>query len=178
VALTQIALLRGVNVGGKNKLPMRDLAAMFEEAGCADVRTFIQSGNVVFEAGPGVSKKLAALIEKKIEERFGYQTPVILRTAEDLRAAIANNPFHEPAADEDALHVMFLADTPVAAKIAALDPNRSPGDRFAVLRREVYLHLPNGAARTKLSNAWFDSKLATVSTMRNWRTVQKLLEMM
>jgi uncharacterized protein (DUF1697 family) len=178
MASGQLALLRGVNVGGKNKLPMSELAALFEEAGCSNVRTLIQSGNVVFTAGAAVSKKLAAVIEKKIEDRFGFRTPVVLRTAEELRAAIANNPFHSPSADGDALHVMFLADVPGAAQIAALDPNRSPGDRFAVHRREVYLHLPNGVARTKLSNAWFDAKLQTVSTIRNWRTVQKLLEMM
>jgi len=173
----QVALLRGVNVGGKNILPMSELKAMFEEAGCASVRTFIQSGNVVFSAGAGLSKKLAALIARKIEDRFGYRTPVILRTADEMRTVVANNPFLA-GADEDHLHVMFLADVPGAPQIAGLDPARSPGDRFAVQRRDVYLHLPNGGARTKLTNAWFDSKLATVSTVRNWRTVQKLLGMM
>jgi uncharacterized protein (DUF1697 family) len=73
---------------------------------------------------------------------------------------------------------MFLADRPDQAKIAALDPGRSAPDEFSVLGQEIYLHLPNGMGRTKLSNAWFDSKLATVSTCRNWRTVTKLLEMM
>lgn len=178
MASVQVALLRGVNVGGKNKLPMRDLASMFEEAGCGNVRTFIQSGNVLFTAGPGVSKKLALLIARRIEERFGYRTPVVLRTAEEMRAVVAGNPFLLRGLGEDNLHVMFLADTPGAAQIARLDPLRSPGDRFVVQRRDVYLHLPNGAAKTKLTNAWFDSKLETVSTCRNWRTVQKLLEMM
>lgn len=165
-------------MGGKNKLPMRDLAAIFEEAGCANVRTFIQSGNVVFEVSPNVSRKLAPAIERKIEERFGYRTPVILRTTQELRAVIAGNPFMAGAATEDALYVMFLADVPDAVRVAALDPARSPGDRFAVHRREVYLHLPNGAGRTKLTNTWFDSKLDTISTMRNWRTVRQLLAMM
>jgi uncharacterized protein (DUF1697 family) len=155
---------------------MSDLASIFEEAGCLNVRTFIQSGNVVFTAGAGVSKKLAALIARRIEERFGYRTPVLLRTAEEMDAVVAGNPFIR--AGEDNLHVMFLADIPGAGQIARLDPARSPGDRFAVERRDVYLHLSNGVARTKLTNAWFDSKLETVSTSRNWRTVKKLLEMM
>lgn len=171
----QLALLRGINVGGKNILPMRDLAVMFEEAGCENVRTFIQSGNVIFNSASSVSRRLAGVVASRIEERFGYKAPVVLRTAQQLREVVSNNPF--PHA-EDILHVMFLADLPDAAKSAALDPNRSSPDRFIVRGRDIYLHLPNGAAKTKLSNAWFDSKLSTVSTLRNWRTVTKLLAMM
>src|SRR5580692_4057372 len=104
---SQLALLRGINVGGKNKLPMRDLAVMFEDAGCGDVRTFIQSGNVIFTAGAKVSKGLASVIASKIEAQFGYKVPVVLRTAQQLRDVVAHNPY--PGA-EDNLHVMFLAD--------------------------------------------------------------------
>jgi uncharacterized protein (DUF1697 family) len=172
---TRLALLRGINVGGKNKLPMRDLAVMFEDAGCENVRTFIQSGNVIFTAASSVSKGLAGVVASKIEDRFGYKVPVILRTAQQLRDVVSNNPF--PGA-EDILHVMFLADRPSAAKIAALDPKRSAPDAFIVRGQEIYLHLPIGVRDTKLTNAWFDSKLGTVSTGRNWRTVTKLLEMM
>ena len=148
---------------------------MFEEAGCENVRTFIQSGNVIFNSASSVSRRLAGVVASRIEERFGYKAPVVLRTAQQLREVVSNNPF--PHA-EDILHVMFLADLPDAAKSAALDPNRSSPDRFIVRGRDIYLHLPNGAAKTKLSNAWFDSKLSTVSTLRNWRTVTKLLAMM
>jgi len=173
--VSQLALLRGVNVGGKNKLPMRDLAAMFEDAGCENVRTFIQSGNVIFIASSSVSKRLAGAVASRIEERFGYRVPVILRTAQQLREVISNNPF---SGVEDTLHVMFLADRPSPAKIAALDPNRSSPDAFLVRGQEIYLHLPNRVAASKLTNAWFDSKLSTVSTVRNWRTVTRLLAMM
>jgi uncharacterized protein (DUF1697 family) len=172
---SQLALLRGINVGGKNKLPMRELAIMFEDAGCGNVRTFIQSGNVIFTAGAKVSKGLAGVIASKIQEKFGHRPPVILRTAQELREVVSNNPF--PCA-EDVLHVMFLADRPDPKQIAALDPNRSAPDEFIVRGEEVYLHLPNGVRDTKLTNAWFDSKLGTVSTGRNWRTVTKLLAMM
>ncbi len=168
-------LLRGVNVGGKNNLPMRDLAALFEAAGCQNVRTFIQSGNVIFAASPKVSERLAAVIAEGISERFGYRTPVILRTAEQLRDAVSNNPF--PSREEN-LHVMFLKNRPTPEQVAALDPNRSAPDAFIVRGGEIYLHLPNGAGLSKLTNAWFDSKLTTISTARNWRTVTKLLALM
>lgn len=162
-------------MGGKNKLPMRDLASIFEEAGCENVRTFIQSGNVIFTASASVSKRLAGKVASSIEARFGYRVPAILRTAQQLRDVISGNPFRHA---EDILHVMFLADRPTAAKIASLDPNRSSPDAFIVRGQEIYLQLPNGTARSKLTNAWFDSKLGTVSTLRNWRTVTKLLELM
>jgi uncharacterized protein (DUF1697 family) len=175
---TYLALLRGVNVGGKNKLPMKDLAAMFVEAGCADVRTFIQSGNVVFRADAALSRRVPDLVAAQITERFGYRTPVVLRSTEQLREVIRSNPFLEEGADENWLYVMFLAGAPSAAAVASLDPQRSPGDSFVVRGRDVYLRLPNGSADSKLTNAYFDSKLATVSTARNWRTTTKLLELM
>ncbi len=174
---TYVALLRGINVGGKNKLPMRDLAAMVVEAGCTDVRTYIQSGNVVFAATPEVVRRLSDDISRRIAKSFGYRTPVVLRTADELRQVVRGNPFLKSDADAGSLHVAFLADLPDPRRIAALDPKRSPGDSFKVRGREIYLCLPNGVAGTKLSNAYFDSTLATTSTLRNWRTVLKLLEM-
>lgn len=175
---THLALLRGVNVGGKNKLPMKALAEMFVAAGCANVRTFIQSGNVVFDAPPRVAATLGALIPARIAEGFGYRTPVVLRTVQHLAEVVADNPFLAHGAPEDSLGVLFLADLPEPGRVDLLDPDRSPPDSFLVLEREVYLKLPNGFARTRLTNAYFDSKLATVSTGRNWRTVTKLLAMM
>jgi uncharacterized protein (DUF1697 family) len=182
MAAPRLALIRGINVGGKNKLPMRDLTAIFESAGCANVRTFIQSGNVIFTAGSKLCDTLAASVASDISDRFGYRTPVILRTAEQLRQVVSNNPFlTSTEAPEDvlkALHVMFLADSPAPERIALLDPDRSPPDTFAVRGQEIYLRLPNGAGTSKLTNAWFDSRLATVSTSRNWKTVTSLLRMM
>ncbi len=173
-----LALLRGINVGGKNKLPMKDLVGIFAESGCENPRSYIQSGNVVFDATPGVAAGAAGLIAARIAERFGYRTPVVLRTAEELAAVLANNPFVDAGIAEEELHVYFLANRPDPRRIEQLDPDRSPPDRFAVHGREVYLRLPSGMARTKLTNAYFDSKLATTSTARNWRTITKLLELM
>src|SRR5262245_52517514 len=88
-----VALLRGINVGGKNKLPMKDLTALFNEAGCSDVKSFIQSGNIVFRAGAPLAGRISGLVTRAIEERFAIRVPVIIRTAEDLRAVARGNPF-------------------------------------------------------------------------------------
>jgi len=175
---TYVALLRGVNVGGKNMLPMKDLVEMFGAAECVNVRSYIQSGNVIFRAVPSVAPRLPAIIAAQIEKRFGHKPPVILRTNEQFDVVYRNNPFLKMGAPEDSLHVMFLAHQPAPSVITALDPDRSPPDTFVVRGQEIYLRLPNGAAKSKLTNAYFDSKLATISTIRNWRTVAKLLELM
>ncbi len=175
--MRHVALLRGINVGGKNILPMKELAAMFERAGGAHVRTYIQSGNVIFEAVPDAAK-IADSVSAKIEKKFGFRIPMVLRTYEQLAKAIAGNPFLKAGMEQKALHVYFLADTPSVACCTSLDKNRSAPDAFEVRGSEIYLHMPNGMGRTKLTNAYFDSKLLTTSTARNWATILKLAEMM
>jgi uncharacterized protein (DUF1697 family) len=172
-----IAFLRGVNVGGKNKVPMKELAAMFVAAGCADVKTYIQSGNVVCKARPALAKSLPALVACAVLKRFGYRVPVVMRTAAQLREVARHNPFLATGLDPDSLHVAFLDGVPRVGGVAALDARRSPPDEFVVRGREIYLRLLNGVARTKLTNAYFDATLATTSTMRNWRTLLKLLDL-
>jgi uncharacterized protein (DUF1697 family) len=172
-----VALLRGINVGGKNKLPMTDLAKMFEESGCGDVKTYIQSGNVVFSADPKVVERLPQTIAEDIREEFGLEVPVVLRSAKELDQIVRKNPFLAAGGDPQALHVMFLADKPDNRAVDTLDLNRSPPDEFTVMGKDIFLSCPNGVARTKLTNDWFDRKLGTVSTGRNWRTVLKLHEL-
>jgi uncharacterized protein (DUF1697 family) len=175
---THLALLRGINLGGKNKIMMKDLVEMFVEAGCEDVRTYIQSGNVVFNAATGVAARLPEVITAQIAKRLGHRTPVVLRTAEQLGDVVRKNPFVEMGAAEDTLHVLFLAERPSTRGVEGLDPNRSVPDAFIVRGQEIYLQLPNGVGRSKLTNDYFDSRLATTSTGRNWRTIVKLLELM
>ena len=176
---THVALLRGINVGGKNPLSMKALAEEFVAAGCADVRTFIQSGNVIFSAPlDNDENQLSRLLCARLAQRFNYTAPLALRTTEELRAAIANNPYLAMGTPEDSLHVMFLTATPDAEAVKKLDPDRSPGDEYQVIGREIYMRLPSGMARTKLTNAYFDTKLGVTSTARNWRTTTKLLELM
>jgi len=168
-----IALLRGVNVGGARKLPMKELAPALEELGLEDVVTYIQSGNVVFRSRTAKAK-LATQLEQGIAKRFGLEVTVMLRTAAELAEVIDANPFEGDVAN---VHVAFLDRRPPKAAIAKLDPDRSPPDEFAVVDTEVYLHFPNGYGRTKLGADYFERVLAVRATARNWRTVTKLLEL-
>lgn len=171
-----VALLRAVNVGGKNKLPMAELRNIFTTVGCAAVQTYIQSGNVVFEASPSLAEGVPEAVRRAIRQQFGYETAVVVRSGEELRQLAASNPF-DTSEDWRFLQVAFLDGTPTAAAISRLDPERSPPDAFSVLGREVYLHYPDGVARSKLTNDYLAAQLQTASTMRNWRTVVTLLEM-
>jgi uncharacterized protein (DUF1697 family) len=174
---TFVALMRGINVGGKNKLPMKDLVGLFEEAGCVGVRHYIQSGNIVFGATTALAKRVPALITSAIQRDFSLEVPVVVRSRDEMRAVVKNNPLLAKGAPVESLHVVFLADVPTAAAAASLDPNRSPPDTFVVRGGEIYVSCPNGIGNSKLTNAYFDSKLRTTSTGRNWRTVLQLVEM-
>jgi len=172
-----VALLRGINVGGHNKLPMKDLASMFREAGCGEVRTYIQSGNVVFAADDALAARIPGIITGSIREHFGFEVPLIMRSAGQLSDIVRANPFATEAADERELSVAFLADAPEESALEALDPQRSPPDELVVDGSQIYLRFPDGVARSKLTNAYFDATLRTTSTVRNWRTTNKLLEL-
>ncbi|HEY9723852.1 MAG TPA: DUF1697 domain-containing protein [Oscillatoriaceae cyanobacterium] len=171
---TYVALLRGINVGGHNKLPMRDLSALLAELGCQGVQTYIQSGNAVFRAPVGTDG-LAEAISRKIQERFGFTSTVILRSRDELAAVTRANPFPEDV-DPAKLLIVFLETEPAPENVASLDPNFAPPDAFAVRGREVFIHCPDGLARTKTPN-YVGRRLKTTGTGRNWRTVLKLLEM-
>ena len=123
-----VALLRGVNVGGKNKLPMADLRDIFTAAGCAAVQTYIQSGNVVFEAAQGLAERAPEIVTGAVRRRFGYETAVVVCSSEELRQVVASNPF-DTSGDPRFLHVAFLENTPGAEAVSRLDPERSPPTR-------------------------------------------------
>jgi uncharacterized protein (DUF1697 family) len=172
---TYAAVLRGVNVGGKNKLPMSGLRKLLDELDCDDVATYIQSGNAVFRSSLGL-EATAAAIEAGIAERFGLAIRVLLRTPGELAAIAAANPFLGRD-DLARLHVVFLDTAPSSASVAALDPRRSPGDEFAVSGREIFVHYPNGSGRSKLTLDWFERQLGVAGTARNWNTLLKLQEL-
>jgi uncharacterized protein (DUF1697 family) len=178
LAPLHVALLRGINVSGKNMLPMAELASIFVEAGCEDVRTYIQSGNVVFRAKTSVARRVPEVVAGAIAEGFGYEVPVVCRSASEFRKLAKEHPFLSKAQEHKALHVAFLMSKPSAAKVGSLDPDRSPPDELTVRGREIYLHCPNGLGRSKLTNKYFDSKLGTTSTLRNWKTVLRLAAML
>jgi uncharacterized protein (DUF1697 family) len=172
-----IALLRGINLGGRNSLPMARLVSIFETIGCQGVRTYIQSGNVVFEAPATLARQVPGLVADAIADQTGLAVPIMTRSAAEIQRLVDANPFVKPGADLSVLHVGFLAARPTRAHLAALDPDRSPPDECVSDGRELYLRCPNGLARTKFTNAYFDRTLGTVTTIRNWRTTLRLLEL-
>ncbi len=169
-----VALLRGVNVGGARTLPMAELEEAFKNAGATGVAAVIQSGNVVFESDRPADACAAAAAT--IRAKFGFLSPIVLRSAGAWRAMVEANPFVAAGAAPDALHVACLAAAPSEAAPARLDPQGFLPDEFAVAGADVYLKLPNGVARSNLTNARLDKAFGTVATMRNWRTVLRLLE--
>lgn len=173
---THIALIRGINVGGRNKVPMRTLRSLFTSLGHQDVRTYVASGNVVFTANPNTDDDLAAAIADAIAVEFNLNVSVVLRTPDELADAAQRNPF---ASEDDPakVHVAFLRDVAADEHVGELDPDRSPPDEFVVDGREIFIHYPNGAGRSKLTIDYFERRLGTSGTARNFRTVTKLLDM-
>lgn len=165
------ALLRGINLGARNKVAMPALTELFDAMGFADVATYIQSGNVVFSAS---SKPDAGSMAKLIAKDLGVESPVIIRSASELAKIVKGNPFKGDAA---ACHVTLLDDKPKAADIKAIDADRFAPDEFAVIGRDVYLRCPKGYGVSKLSNAFWEKKLGRVATTRNWRTISKLRDL-
>lgn len=164
---TLIALLRAVNVGGTGKLPMADLRALCEKSGFRDVRTYIQSGNVVFSSAVA-AKKAKATLEASLAKRLGKPVLVLIRTADELAAAIAANPFPEAAPNQ--LLITFLDDEPPASSIKGW---KVPGrERMALVGRELFIHFPDGIGPSKLKIPFAD-----VGTGRNLNSVRALLAM-
>lgn len=175
---TYIALLRGINVSGKNLLKMAPLAEALSETGLRNIRTYIQSGNIVFESGITDSLILGTVISEKIKERFGFETPVQVLSRNELIRIRDNNPFiNMQGFPADKLHLTLLQSVPkveLPDKIAAVD--YSP-DAFVVSDNAIYLYCPNGYGRTRLTNTFFENKLKMNATTRNWATVVKLCSM-
>ena len=172
-----VAMLRGINVAGKNKIKMPELQALFVGLGHGDVTTYIQSGNVVFTSSATSTSALVSAIEKRIAREFDVDVVALVRTKAELGKVIAGNPFVRARADLAKLHVTFLAKKPGAALVRALDGLSADPDEFRVLGREVYLHCPAGYGTTKLNNAFWERRLKTAATTRNWNTITKLFEL-
>jgi uncharacterized protein (DUF1697 family) len=170
-----VALLRGVNVGGKGRMAMADLRACVERIGHEDVATHIQTGNVLFRTPIRSAEKVATAMEDAVEADLGFRTAVMIRTAAQLTAALEERPF--PAADQAALHIAFLRETPTAAKAKALVAPNGP-DEVAVIGREVHLHYPNGIGRSKLTGASIEKALGVPATARRRSVVEKLRDLL
>ena len=170
-----VALLRGVNVAGHARVSMEELRKCFESLGLESVRTYIQSGNVVFEEKSASVVDLVERLEKGIKAKFGLDVHVIVRTREEMSKVVENIPFR--AQEQDKTHVTFLSSEPEDAPTREIEAVKDRLEKFLVSGRDVYLYCPNGYGKSKLSNSFFERKLKVSATTRNWRTVNVLYKM-
>lgn len=174
---TFVALLRGINVGGHNKLPMAELRRQLAELGLESVRTYIQSGNVVFDAAGDDAGTLGDTIRSAIESAHGFAPQVLVLSADRFRAALADNPFPEAVAEPKTLHFAFLAGPADAPELERLEAVREDNERFELRGLTFYLHAPDGIGRSRLAER-IERALGVPCTMRNARTVGRLAEML
>ncbi len=170
-------MLRGINVSGQKMIRMQDLQALYESLKLTNVRTYVQSGNVVFDSKEKDSLKLTKLIENKIEKTFSFSVTVFIRDAKNLKRIIDNNPFAKRNEDSKKLYVTFLYSNSVLMDKKNLDVPNNDSDEYYLGEEEIYIFCPNGYGRTKLNNNFFERKLKMPATTRNWNTVSALYEM-
>jgi uncharacterized protein (DUF1697 family) len=171
---TYISLLRGINVSGKNKLPMTALKDIYQALGCMHVTTYIQSGNVIFQAASNI-EALAYNLSQAIKEKFGYTVPVLVREAAFFSSVAACSPFKD--CDPSTLYVTLLGDTTHQEQIASITDDTWGEDRVMVQEGVIYVHCPEGYGRTLLNNNFFEKKGKTWATTRNWKTINRLVEL-
>ena len=170
-----VSMLRGVNVGGCNRLKMAELVRVYASLGFKDIQAYLQSGNLVFSCDSADTAGVAKQIEKAIKNRFGLDTTVCIRTPDKLRRLVATNPF--AGKDRTKLHVTFLQTKPAKVSRDILNAAAGQGEAFSIKGQDVFLFLPNGSGRTKLSNNFLEKILGVSATTRNWNTVTALLDL-
>jgi uncharacterized protein (DUF1697 family) len=171
-----VALVRGVNVGGGNKLPMAGFRASVTSLGYSDVATYIQSGNVVF----GSDEDEATIVDRLrsvLADRHGLSVPVVVRSADEVAGVTARHPFADQIGDPKLLHVAFLDRAPDASAVDAIDADGWLPDRWALDGRELFLSYPNGSGRSKMTIDRFERPWEVTATARNLNTVAKLVDM-
>jgi uncharacterized protein (DUF1697 family) len=174
-----IAILRGINVGTGRKVPMADLKRLCESLSLKNVQTYIQSGNLIFELPrQELISELEARLQRSFSETFGFEIPVLIRTAEEWVASIAQNPFlKEENVDIERLHLTCLKQLPSPELLEKIKAFQYLPDRYEIIGRDVFIFCAAGYGTSKLVNSFFESKLKTQATTRNWKTVLKLNEM-
>ena len=172
-----IVLLRGINVGGHNRLPMADLRNLLTNNGYTSVSTYIQSGNILLSSEKN-SSEISTHIQKLIGTEFSYNIPVITLTTDELKTCFLENPYLKKGQDIKFLHVTFLEGLPKKELLKNLNINTYNNDAYQIIGKCIYLHTPDGFAKTKFNNIQFEKKLNTITTTRNWRTVSKLVTLL
>lgn len=173
-----LALLRGINVGGRNVVNMAALREALETGGFGRPETYIQSGNVIFDTPDRDEAATASRISETIRDSFGLEVPVVLRALDELRSAVTRNPFGGEMPDHGKPHVVFLSAEPARHGAERLDPGRSPGDQFVLSGREIFVRYAAGAGTSKLTTDYFERTLGVTATARNVPTVERLIERM
>ena len=173
---TYIALFRVINVGGNSILSMKELAALLGNLDCHNVKTYIQSGNAVFQSDADCASLLSSRISAEIKRRHGFEPRVLLLSIKDLEKAVESNPFPEAESEPKSLHVNFLASVPENPDLKALENLRKESERFELRGNLFYLHAPEGIGRSKLA-ANAERLLGVPMTGRNWRTVCEIMAM-
>jgi uncharacterized protein (DUF1697 family) len=173
---TQIALLRGINVGAHNRIPMAELRGLLAELGYPDARTLVQSGNIVLSADLA-PENLGGELERAIADRFGVQTPVVVRTHDELAEIVALDPLGDVAEEHKLYQVSFLSAEPDPQAVAKIAQEDFAPERFVHEGREIYAWHPEGIHNSRLARMLSDKRLGVVATARNWKTTTKLLEM-
>lgn len=168
-----IAILRGINVGGHRKIKMQELRDVLDASGFENVQTYIQSGNVIFEGKRTNTLKLGEKMQKLILDNFGHEVPVIVWHAEEIVEAIKHNPYK----NTENCHLVFLQEQPEQKNINEIEKIDFREESFKVVERRIYLEIPKKYHQSKLSNSFFEKKLKTKATTRNWKTVLKLREL-
>lgn len=167
----QVGLLRGINVGGHNKIGMASLRELLDDLGFDNVRTHLQSGNIVFTVDTSPDESAGA-VEAGIADRFGSAVPVLVRTRDELARIVDDNPLYEVATDPAKLLVIFLSELPDRQRVESVDPG---SEVFALGTREIHLWCPDGVRASRLSAVFWERQLGLTATARNWNTVTKLL---
>lgn len=175
---TYIALLRGINVSGHKKIKMADLRIALEQLNFTDIVTYIQSGNIVFKSVHNSITELELLIQKQILTDFGFEVPVLIKTPKELKTVFDNNPFEKNKLNDPKLfYVVFLKDKPQQKHIETLKTYDYSPEAYVINEKIIYFYAANGAGNAKMSNNFFENKLKVIATSRNWRTIQKLIEL-
>ncbi len=171
-----VSILRGINVGGKSKILMADLRRLYKALGFFNAVTYIQSGNVIFNFQEENCQVLALKISNAIEKAYGFSVPVIVRTVEEIARIVSGNPFLEGTpTDIERLHLTFLQDIPTAENTIQIKQKNVSPDAFSIVGNDVFVYCSGKYSDSKLTNQFFESKLKTTATTRNWKTVVKLL---
>ena len=177
--MKMVALLRGVNVGGNRRVPMAELCAAASDAGFADVKSYINSGNLVFEAGKLKTSQVLALLEKVMKSEFGFEVDIIVRTALEWTKYGAGSPFPGAARSRPHLLLLGLSKLPCGSDIAArLGERAVQGEKIKVAGDAIWVDFAASVGKSKLTPAWFDKIAGSPVTMRNWNTILKLAEML